>query len=40
MKDLTVEAELETLKEKFYNLKDDAQRKALRQQINEKCGSY
>ncbi|MBP7612330.1 MAG: Eco57I restriction-modification methylase domain-containing protein [Paludibacter sp.] len=36
MKDLTVEAELETLKEKFYNLKDDAQKKALRQQINEK----
>lgn len=36
MKDLTVEAELETLKEKFYNLKDDAHKKALRQQINEK----
>lgn len=36
MKDLKVEAELETLKEKFYNLTDDLQKKVLRQQINKK----
>lgn len=36
MKDLLVEKELEALKEKFYNLTDDTQKKALRQQINTK----
>lgn len=36
MKDLTLEAELEKLKEKFYNVTDDAQKKALRKQINTK----
>lgn len=36
MKDLTVETELEKLKEKFYNITDDSQKKALRKQINTK----
>jgi hypothetical protein len=36
MKDITVEAELETLKEKFYDLTNDSQKKALRQKINKK----
>lgn len=36
MKDLTVEAELEKLKERFYNLTNDLQKKTLRLQINRK----
>ncbi len=36
MRNLQVEKELEALKEKFYDLTDDMQKKTLRQQINEK----
>lgn len=36
MRNLEVEAELEKLKEQFYNITDDTQKKALRQQINTK----
>jgi len=36
MKDLTVEAELEILKEEFYNITDDVKKKALRHKINSK----
>src|SRR5690554_4144161 len=36
MKDLKVEAELEKLKEKFYDITDEKEKKALRQQINTK----
>lgn len=36
MKDLKVEAELERLKEKFYNITDENEKKALRKQINTK----
>lgn len=36
MKDLKVEAELEILKEWFYNITDDIKKKALRQKINSK----
>lgn len=36
MKDLTVEAELEKLKERFYNITDDTQKKNLRKLINTK----
>ena len=36
MKDLNVEAELEKLKEKFYDITDEKEKKALRQQINTK----
>lgn len=36
MKDLKVEAELEKLKEKFYDITDEQEKKALRQKINTK----
>jgi hypothetical protein len=36
MKDLEVEAELENLKEKFYNITDEKEKKDLRKQINTK----
>ncbi len=36
MRDLKVEAELEVLKDKFYNLTDEKEKKALRQEINSK----
>ncbi len=36
MKDLKVEAEVERLKEKFYNITDESEKKALRQKINHK----
>lgn len=36
MRNLQVEAELERLKEQFYNLTDEAKKKALRQEINTK----
>lgn len=36
MKDLTVEAELEKLKERFYSTTDDVRKKTLRKQINTK----
>jgi hypothetical protein len=36
MKDLKVEAELEKLKEKFYDITDEKEKKALRQKINTK----
>lgn len=36
MRNLQVEAELETLKEKFYDITDEIQKKALRQEINTK----
>lgn len=36
MRDLEVEAELEKLKEKFYDITDEKEKKALRQQINTK----
>ena len=36
MRNLQVEAELESLKEKFYNITDEKEKKALRQQINSK----
>ncbi|MBK7812542.1 MAG: hypothetical protein IPI50_15180 [Saprospiraceae bacterium] len=36
MRNLQVEAELETLKEKFYDITDEIQKKALRQEINSK----
>lgn len=36
MRNLQVEAELEKLKEQFYNITDDTQKKALRQRINTK----
>ncbi|WP_332020975.1 Eco57I restriction-modification methylase domain-containing protein, partial [Kaistella sp.] len=36
MRDLNVEAELEQLKDKFYDITDEKEKKALRQQINTK----
>jgi len=36
MRNLQVEAELETLKEKFYDITDEKEKKALRQKINHK----
>jgi hypothetical protein len=36
MRNLQVEKELETLKEKFYNITDETKKKALRQEINTK----
>lgn len=36
MRDLNVEAELEKLKERFYNITDEKEKKSLRQQINVK----
>jgi len=36
MRNLKVEAELETLKEKFYDITDETKKKALRQEINTK----
>src|SRR5690606_4372193 len=36
MRNLQVEKELEILKENFYNITDDTQKKALRQEINTK----
>jgi hypothetical protein len=40
MKDLKVEAELEKLKEKFYDITDEQEKKALRQKINTKIREF